>query len=35
MSHSAVTGGTGWMLARQIGSSVLGEQARDTRIAGP
>ena len=27
MSHSAVTAGTGWMLARQIGSARLREQA--------
>ena len=34
MSHSAVTAGTGWMLARQTGSGVRAS-ARATRIAGP
>jgi hypothetical protein len=34
MSHSVVTAGTGWMLARQIGSGVSAS-SRATRIAGP
>ena len=34
MSHSAVTVGTGWMLARQIGSRVS-DSARATRMPGP
>ena len=29
MSHAAVTAGTGWMLARQIGSGVSASSARD------
>ena len=29
MSHAVVTSGTGWMLARQIGSRVSASRARD------
>jgi hypothetical protein len=34
MSHSAVTSGTGWTLARQMGSRVW-DSARATRMPGP